>query len=63
MFGIETQWHLIGDRLGAAALIDEVSSWASQIRDAVLVYEQMWWHPDYELWRSVQKVCSSTTVD
>jgi len=56
MMGIDVQWHLVGDRDKARTLIEEVTSWAQQIRDAVLVFQDMWWQPDYDLWRSVQKV-------
>lgn len=54
-----TQWHLIGATKKASyGLIHACTSWSSQIRDAVLVFDQSFWQPDYKLYQAIQQVRS-----
>ncbi|KAI9631717.1 P-loop containing nucleoside triphosphate hydrolase protein [Dioszegia hungarica] len=51
-----TQWHIIGDSEQAAhQLIHDCGAFTSTVRDAVWVFEQSYWKPDYDLWKSIQK--------
>jgi len=47
---------LIGDTTTAKKLIHDTSAYCAKIRDAVLVFDQGYWQPDYSLWQAVQKV-------
>jgi hypothetical protein len=60
-WNIVTQWHLITsseDTHAAIDLIHACSSWATTIREAVLVFEDSYWRADHSLWEAVQQVCS-----
>lgn len=51
------QWHLIGGSTKSAhSLIHACTSWASITRDAVLVFDQSFWQPDYKLYQAIQQV-------
>jgi transitional endoplasmic reticulum ATPase len=60
-FSVLRQWHLIGDDESAAhQLIHDCAAFTTTVRNAVWVFEQGFWHPDFALWQAVQKVCAPT---
>ncbi|KAI9632780.1 P-loop containing nucleoside triphosphate hydrolase protein [Dioszegia hungarica] len=58
-----TQWHLIGeDEQAAKQLIHDCAAFMSTVTDAVWVFEQSYWKPDFELWKAVQKASWNDVV-
>ena len=53
---MERQWHIIGSPHVAEKLVHDVGFFMTQIKEAILVFDQGFWQPDHALWEAVQKV-------
>lgn len=55
--GLFSQWHFLSDsKSGPNSLMLAVGAYSRQIRDAILVFDMGYWHPDPALWDSVKGV-------